>query len=587
MTLLEDGGRPSVAVTPREGSTSPLVTRYRDGDMYVIPTTALSYLGRSLDPALFDVSRLVRAGCPPPRPHRGARRRQGPGPARPSGPPWSVRPPPTRRPRRQAGRSARPRAARATARCSAASPPCGSTRRRTPPRPRAPHPRRGPRRRHPHRHRSRRRARPSGKLSLANVDDSTQYDGADVEVTDGVAKASVPPGHYTAYGSFQDRDEDGLASATRVISVDFTVPEDGEAAEATIDLATADQRVTVRTPKDSATGSDTVLNYRRDDAKGEVALASSLGFVGTEHPIYVSPPPPRPASCTSTSSTTASPWPTPTSPTPTTSAGQRGRRHRRRPGVRGHRRPVGHVQGELPQRPGRPRRGGRAAAGPAVRDQPGRGVPRGHRPARRVEYVGGSADVTFVDAFKAVNLYLSHRHEVKFGTTGTVEWLRGPLAPGLTTPGTGTSEETNWYCKACRKGDDLTVLLSQIVDSDGNYPRMLQDLKDSHVVFSSGDEVLVDKHGVLGTILTVPADKADYKLAYDQERTGSTSYHQSLVTHSEWTFSSARPESRTVPEGWSCYTADGEPGDSEGAPAAAAHRALRTRRRSRRHQPGR
>ncbi|MFE1975930.1 hypothetical protein ACFXCO_22420, partial [Streptomyces hygroscopicus] len=59
VTLRADG---TVVVTARPGATADYVTRRSDNDVFVIPMTALPYLGGTLDPALFNVSALVKAG---------------------------------------------------------------------------------------------------------------------------------------------------------------------------------------------------------------------------------------------------------------------------------------------------------------------------------------------------------------------------------------------------------------------------------------------------------------------------------------------------------------------------------------------
>ncbi|WP_208928517.1 hypothetical protein, partial [Streptomyces rapamycinicus] len=49
-------------MAPRPGAEADYVTRRLDNDVFVIPLTALPYLGRTLDPALFNVSALAEAG---------------------------------------------------------------------------------------------------------------------------------------------------------------------------------------------------------------------------------------------------------------------------------------------------------------------------------------------------------------------------------------------------------------------------------------------------------------------------------------------------------------------------------------------
>jgi hypothetical protein len=62
--LAGTAARPQVHVLPaaRSGIGGAALTFTSGGDVYVVPASARPYLGRLLDPGLFDVSRLIRAG---------------------------------------------------------------------------------------------------------------------------------------------------------------------------------------------------------------------------------------------------------------------------------------------------------------------------------------------------------------------------------------------------------------------------------------------------------------------------------------------------------------------------------------------
>lgn len=63
----------------------------------------------------------------------------------------------------------------------------------------------------------------------------------------------------------------------------------------------------------------------------------------------------------------------------------------------------------------------------------------------------------------------------------------------------------------------------------------------------------------------MPGAQADYKIVYDQTRTALW-FHQSTVSHSEWTFGSAHSGAQTVPDGWACDPTTGKATDCSALP---------------------
>ncbi|AXK32713.1 hypothetical protein DVA86_08680 [Streptomyces armeniacus] len=579
VTLLGDGDRPGVAFDPRAGDRTGeradgdgrFVTRYEDGDAYVIPADALPYLGRALDPALFNVSALVRAGLTttPIRAEGGSAPRPGPafGAALAKQAAADAAHGGTGGGTLFGGVTSVGLDAPADSRTDAARSGPRTADSRTP----GPRTAAAPRAADP-------LARvtvtgadgapvPSGTLSLVNVDDSTVFRNTDLPVENGVAEANVPPGHYTAFGVFQEYDDAGGSVAARLASVDFTVPEGDGGTDAAIDLAQADRRVAVKTPREAHT-SEIVLNYRRDDAKGAAALVTSFGAARPDYPLYVQP--------TGAPGTGGLHF----------NVQYHGEAPASAPEPYGYDLKFDNAEGiaedqeyeatddqiatlELryhSDKPGRTEGSARLLHLP-YEDSAGGVYHDVSAPAERTEYVGGSPGLTYTDALKVdTNRYASEPRTVRPGTTTPVDWLRGPLPPGLKRPAPDAAADADWVCTSCRRGDDLSVLLSEITDSDGHYSWLADDVRSSHLVLTSGDTVLEDRQNVLGTLLTVPEGEAPYKLVYDQTRTG-TSTRQSLVTHTEWTFDSGRPAKGTVPESWRCYRADGEVDTAEGCAA--------------------
>ncbi|GAA0661186.1 hypothetical protein GCM10009548_30530 [Streptomyces malaysiensis subsp. malaysiensis] len=568
VTLHADG---SVVVAPRPGAEADYVTRRLDNDVFVIPMTALPYLGRTLDPALFNVSALAEAGvtttpvrieatggvtAPPSGPAFGAALAKqvgaeaaegsvGGGPL--FGGVTSVTPAVATSGERAAPRPAAraDRTVKVTVLGTDGKPLPGTT-----------------------------------SLALANVDDAARYQEPSLQAVDGEARAEVPAGHYTAMVSAGTFDSAGEPTGVRMATAEFTVPDGGtgggthggthggtdsrtDAATATdvvLDLRKATERITFSTPR-PVEEHQLILHYLRQDTRGAVAVNGGVG-VSSGAPVYVQPSG-RPVTTGDlrfnvyTHRKAPADAATPYSydlklanPAGTIAKNQ----HYTVTG-----RQLTTVRTDYhSDTPGRAQEVARLMYLPY--ESSGEALSEPFKaPARRIEYVGGSAGASYQDWLKAgERRFVSQEQTPRTGRTTSADWLRGPLVPGFTEPAGGAAADETWYCAACRKGDALTFSLTTVLDSAGHHVLALpSDITSSHFAVVSGDTTLYEGDGVSGGALTVPPDKAPYTVVYDQTRMNDD-FRQSLTTHTEWTFASGHSGGRTVPDNWTCVSEAGE-----------------------------
>ncbi|MGV9855468.1 hypothetical protein ACWDWU_42960 [Streptomyces sp. NPDC003442] len=574
VTLGADG---SVVVAPRPGAEADYVTRRLDNDVFVIPLTALPYLGRTLDPALFNVSALAEAGVTTTPVRVEAK---GGATAPRSGPAFGAAL------AKQAGAEAAegsvgdgPLFGGVTSVVPAVATAGGQAPSRPPARadhPVADHTRAD----HPVKVTV---LGTDGKplpgttpFALANVDDAARYREPSLQAVDGEAKAEVPAGRYSAMVSAPAFDSAGEPTGIRMATAEFTVPDGATGTDVVLDLRKATERVTFSTPR-PAEEHQLILHYLRDDTKGEVAVNGGVG-VSSGAPVYVQP-----------------------SNRPVTTGDLRFNvyTHRKAPADAATpysydlklANPAGVIAKnqhyEVTARqlttvrtnyhsdtPGRAQEVARLMYLPY--ESSGEALSEPFKtPARRIEYVGGSPGASYQGWLKAgERRFVSEKQTLRPGRTTTVDWLRGPLAPGFTEPAPGAAADETWYCAACRKGDALTFSLSTVMDSAGHHALAVpSDITSSHFAVVSGDTTLYEGDGVSGGVLAVPPRKAPYTVVYDQTRTNGE-FHQSLTTHTEWTFASGHSGAQSVPDNWTCVSEAGEydgPAECSALPVVVPH----------------
>ncbi|MCQ8190475.1 hypothetical protein [Streptomyces rugosispiralis] len=609
VTLGADG---SVVVAPRPGAEADYVTRRLDNDVFVIPLTALPYLGRSLDPALFNVSALAEAGvtttpvrieatggatAPRSGPAFGAALAKqvgaeaakgsvGDGPL--FGGVTSVVPAVAAaggrdapRPSARADDTRRDRVVADHARGEHTR--ADDTRRghSVADHARADHARRGHSvADHPVKVTV---LGTDGKplpgttpFALANVDDATRYREPSLQAVDGEAKAEVPAGRYSAMVYAPTFDGAGESTGVRLATAEFTVPDGATGTDVVLDLRKATERVTFSTPR-PAEEHQLILHYLRADTKGEVAVNGGVG-VSSGAPVYVQPSN-RPVA---TGDLRFNVYTHRKAPAEAATPYSYDLKLANPAGViakNQHYRVTGRQLATVrtnyhSDTPGRAQEVARLMYLPY--ESSGEALSEPFKtPAQRIEYVGGSAGATYNDWLKAgERRFVSEKQTLRPGRTTTVDWLRGPLAPGFTGPARGAGADETWYCAACRKGDALTFSPATVMDSGGHHALAFpSDITSSHFAVVSGDTTLYEGDGVSGGVLTVPPRTAPYRAVYDQTRTNGE-FHQSLTTHTEWTFASGHSGAQTVPDNWTCVSEAGEydgPAECSALPVVVPH----------------
>ena len=121
-------------------------------------------------------------------------------------------------------------------------------------------------------------------VALMNVDDASRYTGFP-EIVRGSAEVRVPAGHYSALGTVEDLDDaTGTFRTRHVVVDDFHLTRDGQVLR--FDARTATSRLAVATPRPATLMSRTA-SWSREDAAGNGALGSSYSDDGGE--VFVNP----------------------------------------------------------------------------------------------------------------------------------------------------------------------------------------------------------------------------------------------------------------------------------------------------------
>ncbi len=558
------GGRQTATVVPRPGSSGDFVNQRIDGDLYVMPATALPYLGSSLDRSLFDVSALIRDGITdqvPVQVTANAATANVPGVqdgkvTAESGAAFGAAL------AAQAGRDAKNHFADRGPLFGTVS----QVRLAAPGAPQQVHPNFPM---HTVRILTMNGANTpvDAALGVINTNDGRNFNAFPYS-TAGEARVSVPAGDYGMVAWFPTFDSAGRVTSVRVVVQDIVVTSDQTV---TIDGSKATSQITVSTPKPSNLTSESLEYFRSAQTMGSQGYGFGVGN-GT---AFVAPSAPAKVGGFHFNVLTHSESPAGTT-TPYSydlkidndgalAANQ-------------HYKVSADQVATLKESyySDKPRQEGiaRIIFLPYEVFGFGQFAPFG-APLQRTEYVLGSPDLVYSDALLASmttggGFTPGGFRNFAANTTTPIEWLRGPLAPGLSTPPAGT---TSWLCSACRRDDTIRVTLVPVLDSNGHGlyldPPATGTVSTSHFQLLSGGKALIDGKDVVGGEATAPAAQADYKIVYDQTRTAPW-FHQSTVSHSEWTFGSAHSGAQTVPNGWLCDPITGKATDCSALPMVTA-----------------
>lgn len=401
-------------------------------------------------------------------------------------------------------------------------------------------------------------------VQMLSVDDPTKFNNF-VEVVDGQARISVPLGTYAGLVEIDTMDSSGLTGTSSVVPFDDYVVK-GMNQTLTLDARTARSTLSARVPRPAVTVSQT-WEWDRAAAGGQSAGQFDIGVSGG-FSIRTAPVRPPAASLGTLNSVASWSLASPPAPGPAYTYD------------------LAFPSSGVPANQGHVVTAGSLATvnaryfSDAVTGQGGFG--RGSffpfqfatnvnllplaLPTRRVEFVQALPSGAWTalllpnegsmsDPFAgAVNDGL---RLARGGTSGSVDWMRNPLAPGV--PYATDGDPAGLFaCPVCRTATSLQVFLAPVTDTTPGHEIDLTPSSDGTQVarfrlFRNG-VLLADQPDSAGGVFPVPASSATYQVIEDVNRVPSGAF-QSLTTSTELTFRSSGSSGGAMPGSWFCLLA--------------------------------
>lgn len=527
------------------------------GDHYLVPVIAQPYLGRGLDPALFDVSALVRDGI------QGSARTPvrltfaaGSTPTAPAGisltstSGTSVTGYLTVDSARQLGAALKARAGAdvAAGRHPGDSPLVAGLTGIALDAPGAPQQAGTPRyaMRNLEINAIGLDGAPDDAMVIIQNTDSQKRFATQQKLSGGMARIAVPVGHYLVFTAEPQLDEHGNPIAQRAVLMDNITVADGPTTTVTVDLRTAASKVSVSTPR-PAEQDALAVTWCRFDAAGQ-HVTREIGSDGNT-PIYVNAQP----------------------------AVQTGKLHylvqwggsSQDPGE-DYRYDVAFASDDgVPENQAYVARPDqlatvhhRIAADPADPDNAGflysgatdevllpvskSGQMLGSAksfniPGQRLQYLGSAIGGLWQQE-QTTSEYSMEAGVRRFegGREYTVDWRHGPVVPGggqFTGPG--------YPCAACRIGDTVVVLVPRDRDSEPDHSEhriAVNDSEVAHLVLYRDEVELADIDHSLRVSATGMGETSrnhTFRAVLDLDRSRQATVSQSTNSHTEWTFNDA------------------------------------------------
>jgi len=402
---------------------------------------------------------------------------------------------------------------------------------------------------------------PVANVRVMNVDDMRRVPGLPV-VQNGEARISVPAGHYSLFALTFDSAGDDIVVRTVVVT-DFQVT---KAQTQTVDMRTATIAPAARTPR-PAMLTDGDLAWLRTDALGASA-AVVFPMTGGFQALFAPAEPPRfgsqhvaprfrldsPAAApqpytydlrydTVNSSITSLTYEV----TPAQLTTLHSRYHADGPRLGA----VSTRQSFLPWLPF-----GFATLLPVT------------VPGERTEYLNGQPDVEWAADYAGFNtdsVFLADElvefsHGYAAGAELTVDWDAPIIHTGLAVNDHSTSPGL-FICDSCRQGDRLSISPAAVIDSEprhfglgldttGDTPYGPVDSTTRWRLYRDGT-LISDQAGTTGQPTDVPAADAAYRILFDETRIAPW-HTQAIRSSTEYTFRSAHAGATSVPANWIC-----------------------------------
>ena len=409
------------------------------------------------------------------------------------------------------------------------------------------------------------KADPYATLVLMNSENSLKYASFVFPDAKGEAKVSVPLGHYTLIGD--DGGTAGAAEGTYLVRMalktDYHVTRTGQTL--TNDFRTATVGPVASVPKATTLESHTFAFDFRDAAKNDV-FGSALSF----DPKGTLLLPPGPTATVGTLRTLLS-WQLVQPGASPSYSYDVAASSNRVPATSSYTFTAAQMATVKAAYYGD---GPAADAGilhypftPAIQSEPGliRKVARG---SRMTEYLGSTGAVAWGD-LGVFNFYSQTEDITQFddfgwvdgpirvlpaGSSHSVNWFRGPLAPSIPIQPTAASGNQN-QCYACRSGNTISLGLTGFTDSDPSHAGELNASNNGlsvsrFQVYRNGKETS-DQDNTMGATFSAPAAKASYKIVANGDRQ-EQSPTQSTRTSTVLTFNSAKSSGKKLPANWAC-----------------------------------
>jgi hypothetical protein len=398
-----------------------------------------------------------------------------------------------------------------------------------------------------------------GTVFVINVDNSGRF-GSVSEFRHGVAKFSVPAGHYFAAGFFLS-----ASGAVRLVAVpQFTVPANRPGTSVAVSERAADSRVTFTTPRPSV-AEDVQFNLLRMPAAGK---GLGIDVDNGTAPVWVSPA--RPARALA-GSLHAAAHGLLGAPPPATARYQYYLAYQSDAAI-----PRQHYlvrASSLATVDERFVQAGHASANYgrfgyfAWEGGYGSTLPLLSVPARRTEYVTGSPGVRWADIFLPSYSYESASPRVFTGGEHAREyWNAVPLHAGVNTLLGGVANLLPTWPSATRAGNTLTLDITPFTDNQPGHagpgfradPSAAGPVTGSYEIGQNGTEIAAGRAHTgalvnpdLFTRVALRPEPSKITFTLNASRRGKA-YGMATSSHTVWTWRSSSQAGRVLPAGWAC-----------------------------------
>jgi hypothetical protein len=389
---------------------------------------------------------------------------------------------------------------------------------------------------------------------LMNVDDGMKYVGF-LSIIGGEARVSVPVGAYAGGVLLTTMAPDGSLTSGIVAVDQFDVTSSGQTL--TFDAAAASTEVSATLPRPTRFA-DVAANWERDDAAGSASIGMGSEVFAPDR-LLVSPTARSAVGSQHYAATVTALQRMPEGPRPSAYAYNLAYPAKRIPSAQ-HYAPASADLAVVKtaydtDQAGRMGGVGRWLSDPSIWWATLWGT---MLPVSRTEYVHGPADGRWYEEMVANNVaddpgfVDGGPYTLAAGQRARHTWARGALGAGI--PLISPLADYG-FCYACRTPTEMQLGMAPVVDSQPDHYGSIFGSPDgtpvAHVTLSRNGTVLADDSDSLGELVTVPRAKGRYTMSLDVDRywTGTT---LSTRSHTEVSFTSGANNGPAAPASWYC-----------------------------------